>query len=141
MSHQPFENPNIQAVFDQYPDPVRKKLQSIRTMIYGVAQNIDGVGQLEETLKWGQPSYLTSQTKSGTTIRIDQIKNDPEHIAVYVSCQTTLIETFRTRHPELDYEGDRAIHFHVDDDLPIDILEDFIGMTLTYHLRKKKPVK
>jgi len=135
MSH---PTTDIQAIFEQYPIPVREKLKALRTMIYDVADKIDGVGQLEETLKWGQPSYLTSETKSGTTVRIDQLKSDPTQVALYVSCQTTLIETFRTRYPDLTYEGNRAIHFDVNEDLPTDDLEDCIGMILTYHSRKKQ---
>jgi hypothetical protein len=29
-----------------------------------------GVGALHETLKWGQPAYLTPETRSGTTLRL-----------------------------------------------------------------------
>ncbi len=130
-------NPNVRAIFEQYPLPLQDKLLTLRGLIFKVAQNIDEVGKIEETLKWGQPSYLTSETKSGTTVRIDQIKNDHEHYALYVSCQTSLIETFRLRYPDLDYEGTRAIHFSVHDELPVETLKDCIGMILTYHLRKK----
>ncbi len=138
MLNRAFENPDVEAVFSQYPTAVYDKLQALRNIIYSTASTIDGVGQLEETLKWGQPSYLTSETKSGTTVRIDQLKNDPSKVALYVSCQTTLIDTFRSRYPDLNYEGNRAIHFAVDDELPVDVVEECIGMILTYHLNKRK---
>lgn len=129
--------PEVQTVFDQYSSAIRDKLQSVRYLIYEVASEIEAVGELEETLKWGQPSYLPSKTKSGTTIRIDQVKDYPDNFALYVNCQTTLIDTFRSRYPELIYEGNRAIIFSIDEELPIDTLRECIGMILTYHLRKK----
>ncbi|MFD1900845.1 hypothetical protein GQR36_14145 [Enterococcus termitis] len=30
------------------------------------------MGEIEESLKWHQPTYTTSQTKSGTPIRMDR---------------------------------------------------------------------
>lgn len=34
------------------------------------AASTDGGGPIEETLKWGDPAYVTSATKSGSTIRV-----------------------------------------------------------------------
>jgi len=48
---------------------------SLRRLIFETAAELEDVGLLEETLKSGQPSYLASPTKSGTTIRVDQIKS------------------------------------------------------------------
>lgn len=71
-----FANGGIAAVFAAYPDAIRTRLLTLRAMILTTAEQIDGVGPLEETLKWGQPSYLTTQTGSGSTIRIDRQKAD-----------------------------------------------------------------
>jgi len=57
----------------------------------------------------GQPSYLTAESKSGSTIRIDQVKAEAGQYAVYFHCQTDLVETFRELYPELSYSGNRAI--------------------------------
>ena len=46
-------------VFDTYPDEQRWPLLEIRALIFSVAGATDGVGPLVETLKWGQPRYLT----------------------------------------------------------------------------------
>ena len=43
----------------------------LRQLIFDVAAKTKDVGQLEETLKWGEPAYLTSESKSGSLIRID----------------------------------------------------------------------
>jgi hypothetical protein len=64
----------VEAVFSAYPRPVQAKLLALRRLIFNTAKATPGVGRLHETLKWGQPSYLTCETKSGSTIRIDQAK-------------------------------------------------------------------
>jgi hypothetical protein len=75
--------PALAAVFDAYPKPVKAKLLDLRRLIFETAKATRGVGALQETLKWGQPSYLTPETKSGSTIRIDQVKSAPHQYAVY----------------------------------------------------------
>jgi hypothetical protein len=62
-------NPAVDAVFSSYPKPIKTRLLALRRLILDTARNTKGVGALEETLKWGQPSYLTPETKSGSTIR------------------------------------------------------------------------
>ena len=65
MKHQPgFEDSEVAFVFEAYPKEVQLKLLAIRQLIFDTAAETDGVGSLEETLKWGQPSYLTSESKS-----------------------------------------------------------------------------
>src|SRR5689334_23153230 len=64
----------ISAVFESYPKPIGARLRALRKLILDTARKTDGVGPLEEALKWGQVSYLTSESKSGSTIRIDQVK-------------------------------------------------------------------
>ena len=38
---------------------MRKKLLHLRQIILDTASETEGVNELEETLKWGEPSYLT----------------------------------------------------------------------------------
>src|ERR1700757_1818010 len=102
-------NPKVAAAFSSYPTRVRKKLLALRRLILDTARTTNGVGRLEETLKWGQVSYLTSESKSGSTIRIDQVKAEPDRYALYFHCQTNLVETFRELYPELVYGGNRCI--------------------------------
>jgi hypothetical protein len=131
-----FEDANVAAVFDGYPRPVRAKLMRLRQLIFDTAAGTEGVGKLTETLKWGQPSYLTENSKSGTTIRIDATKDG--RYAMYVHCQTNLIERFRQRYPDaLAYEGNRAVLFEASDDIPVGELKHCIAMALTYHRAKR----
>ena len=132
------ENADVAAVFDRYPERMREKLLFLRRLIIETAATTDGVGELEETLKWGEPSYLTPQTKSGSTVRIDWKKKKEDEYAMYFKCTTTLVESFREKYPtEFKYGGNRSIIFNEEDDVPVEALKDCIAMALTYHLRKK----
>ena len=125
------------AIFDSYPKPVKAKLLALRRLILVTARTTKGVGAIEEALKWGQPSYLTTESKSGSTIRIDQVKAVPGQYAVYFHCQTNLVETFRELYPDLKYSGNRAILLNARDKLPRAELRHCVGLALTYHSRKK----
>ena len=101
-----------------------------------------GVGPLSETLKWGQPAYLTAESGSGTTVRIDRLKNRDDGYAIYFHCQSGLVDTFRTIYPDtFTYEGNRAIVLGAKDRVPVRALGHCIGLALTHHLRKKNPRK
>ena len=125
--------------FNTYPKPVRDRLLALRTMIFDVAKKTPGVGKLEEALRWGQPSYLTPETGSGSTIRIDQIKNEPDKYAMYFICTSGLVEDFRELYKgEMKFVGNRSIVFDAGDRLPEATLRHCISLALTYHLRKQK---
>lgn len=130
-----FANPKVAEVFNAYPKAMREKLMVLRQMIFDTASETEGVGELEETLKWGQPSYLTIRSKSGSTIRIDSLKPDNKKYAIYFNCKTTLVDTFREIYPdEFNFEGNRSIIFDLKDEIPINKLSDCISIALTYHL-------
>jgi Domain of unknown function (DU1801) len=134
---QKFENAAVEHAFAAYPLAMRRKLLALRALIFKTAASIPTVGKLEETLKWGEPAYLTSQSKSGSTIRIDWKKSKPSQYAMYFNCQTSLVETFRTLFPnEFKFEGDRAIVFDESDPLPIEALTFCVAAALTYHRDK-----
>ena len=133
-----FTDHAVKAAFDHYPPPFQTRLMALRQLIFDTAAGIEGVGRLQETLKWKQPSYLTSETKSGSTIRLDRI-GTTEQYALYFHCQTNLVATFRDLYPsELSFDGNRSIVLGLDDPLPEDALRHCIGLALTYHLRKRK---
>ncbi len=134
-----FEDPAVQATFQTYPKPLRARLLALRRLILDTAKATEGVGLLQEALKWGQPSYLTSQSKSGSTIRIDREKSAANQYAVYFHCQTNLVETFREIYPtELRYGGNRSIILNMDDDIPEAELRHCVALALTYHFKKRK---
>jgi hypothetical protein len=129
----------VRQKFNSYPKHIRPKMESLRNLIYEVAKNTEGVGELDETLKWGEPAYLTSKTKSGTTIRIDWKSKTPDQIGMYVSCNTNLISTFRSLfEDDLKFEGNRAIVFPAEKPIPKKQLMICIKMALRYHLDKDR---
>jgi Domain of unknown function (DU1801) len=136
----PIASAEVAGVFDAYPPDIRKALLRVRNLILETAAATEGVGEIEETLKWGQPSYLTPQSGSGTTIRIDRVKSTDDAYALYVNCQTSLVATFRERYPKLRYDGKRAIVWRANDKIDAAALRHCIALALTYHLRKKEAV-
>ena len=133
-----FGDTSVASVFRNYPAALRPKLMALRELVLDVAAKTDGVGPLAETLKWGQPSYLTSETGSGTTVRIDRLK-DREAYAVYFHCQSGLVDTFRELYPDtFTYEGKRGIVFEKGDRVPVRALRHCLALALTHHLRKKR---
>jgi hypothetical protein len=133
-----FKNKDFEAVFNTYPLPVRSKLMALRDMIFDVAKATPGVGKLEEALRWGQPSYLTIETGSGSTIRIDAIKNEPDKYALYFICTSGLVDEFKELYRgDMNFVGNRSIVFHVSDRLPLKALRHCISLALTHHHRKR----
>jgi hypothetical protein len=134
-----FSDPAVDATFSTYRQPVRARLLALRRLIFETARATEGVGRIEETLRWGQPSYLTPDTKSGSTIRIDQVKFTDNQYAVHFHCQTDLIATFRELYPdEFRYGGNRSIVFRTEDAIPEPALRHCLALALTYHLNKRK---
>lgn len=127
----------IAAGFAHHPAPVRKRLLQIRKLIFAVAAETDGVGVLTETLKWGEPAYLTAASGSGTTIRLGATKSAPDRCAVFVNCQTSLIDGFRAQFGDLfGYEGSRALLTPATGPLPAVPLSLCLRAALTWHRRK-----
>lgn len=132
-----YGSPEVAAVFGRYAPPVRRRLSALRKLILRTAAATPGVGVLTETLKWGQPSYLTMASGSGSTIRIDATKNGGT--AMYFHCHSGLVPQFRELYDGvLKFEGKRAILFGMHDEVPEDALGHCIALALTHHLAKAK---
>ena len=130
-------NPEVESVFRNYPDSVRNKLLMLRELIIETAEEIDEITSLEETLKWGEPSYLV---KNGSTIRIDWKSKSPNQYAMYFKCTSRLVETFKMIFKNtFNFEGNRAIVFKLDDKIPANKLKDCITAALRYHKVKHLP--
>ena len=131
----PIKSPDVAAKFAAYPPKARKALHGLRALILSTAKTTPGVGEIEETLKWGEPAYIT-KNGAGSTVRIDWKPKDPDHYAMYFNCQTDLVGTFRTLFPnDFVFEGNRALVFEREAALPKDSLALCIAAALTYHRR------
>lgn len=137
MTLAPIVNSDVKAVFNSHPAPVREGLLELRQLVLETAEDTEGVGAIEETLKWGQPSYLTSETKSGSTIRVAAFGDTPGDYAMYFICNTNLVNTFEDMFGDVfTYEPNRALVFNVGGEIPRNELRQCISMALTYHRDK-----
>ncbi|MFV0267469.1 MAG: DUF1801 domain-containing protein [Draconibacterium sp.] len=124
-------NPQVEAVFANYPDFVRDKMQHLRELVIETAEETEGVTDLEETLKWGEPSFVT---KNGSTLRMDWKEKAPEQYAMYFQCTSRLVDTFRLVFDhKFKYEGKRAIVFQLNQKVPELELKECIKASLRYH--------
>ena len=128
----------VAEVFKNYPKHMRKKLLFLRQLVLDTALETVGLGTVEETLKWGEPSYLT---KSGSTVRMAWKESSPHQYAMYFHCKTKLVDTFKELYRgKFRFDGNRAIVFNEDDEIPVDELRHCILLSLTYHSRKHLPM-
>lgn len=124
-------NPKVEEMFANYPDFVRDKMQYLRELVIETAEETEGVTKLEETLKWGEPSFVT---KNGSTLRMDWKEKTPDQYAMYFQCTSRLVDTFRmVYHHKFKYEGNRSIVFHINQKIPVLELKECIKAALTYH--------
>lgn len=131
-------DPKVKAVFNDYPKSVQSQLLYLRELVISVASEIDGLEKLEETLKWGEPSYLT---ENGSTLRMDWKEKNPEQYAIYFKCTSSLVPTFKTIYSDkFEFEGNRAIIFKLNEKIPEAELKHCVSMALTYHKIKQLPL-
>lgn len=121
----------VKAAFDKQPHELQPKLLHLRQLILEVAAEIGVLNQLEETLKWGEPSYIAPK---GSTIRLNHPKKNPNQYAIYFKCTSKLVPHFREKYNGLfKFENNRAILFDLGDSVPVLELKDCIKKALTYH--------
>ncbi|ROR26918.1 uncharacterized protein DUF1801 [Vibrio crassostreae] len=123
--------------FDEYPDDVRSRLEELRLLILELCSDLD-LGDVEESLKWGEPSY---SVKTGSPIRIDWKLKSPNNYYLFFNCQTKLIDTFRELHDgTLAFQGNRAIILNLTEPLPKAPIKQCLELALTYQQRKHLPL-
>ena len=138
MRHRCFSDRRVEAIFEASPGATRDELHHLRELIFETAENIPDIGAITETVKWRQPAYLPAKPGTGTTLRIDALKEPRRGVAMYVHCQTTLVDDFKQLYPGLfTFEGNRAVVFEEGTELPCEELKHCIALALTYHLRKR----
>ena len=127
----------VSRAFEAFPPLVRRRLLDVRKLIFATANAHDAVGRLTETLKWGEPAYLTEESGSGSTIRLGRLK-DSDDAAILFNCKTTLVDTFRERFPDqFEYRQTRALLLPVAGKLPKQELSVCLSLALTYHLDRR----
>jgi hypothetical protein len=129
---------DVAVVLAVFPERVRARLLKVRSLIFETAAHIEGVGPLTETLKWGEPAYLTEASGRGSAIRLGWSRSSQRECAVLFNCRTTLVDDFRSHFPGVfAYDKNRAILLDAGKPLARAPLSTCLGMALTYHRRRR----
>lgn len=132
------ENHIVLSVLQKYPEEIQQNLMNIRRLIIETAQEENEIGTIEETLKWGEISYLT---KKGSTIRLSWQSSTPNHYGIYFNCKTKLVDTFKEIYRDtFKYETNRAIILSNKQAIPVEPLKHCLHLSLTYHNIKHLPL-
>lgn len=131
-----FHSLEVKAAFEAFSPPVFEGVMRLRDLVFEVAHETPEAGAIEEALRWGQPSYLTPETKSGTTIRLGPSKVGG--FAIFTHCQSRVIPAFRELVGDaFCYDGNRAVLFRDVGDIQVAPLAILIRHALTYHRQGK----
>lgn len=116
------------------PSPDRFK--ELKALIHEAAATVPDIGPLEESLKWGQPSFAPAKPNVGSSVRLEQ-RDDGSHALMFI-CTSGLVEEFRTLYGDrLACEGKRAIHIPEGPLPDRAALTHCIQLALTHKLRKR----
>ncbi|CAM3150276.1 DUF1801 domain-containing protein [Vibrio mytili] len=131
-------NKAVKDRFDEYPDNARVRLEELRNLVFQVASELE-LGEVDETLKWGEPSY---SVKTGSPLRMDWKLKSPNNYYLFFNCQTKLIDTFRELYSDelLVFQGNRAIVLSLSKPLPERVIKSCLELALTYQQRKHLPL-
>ncbi len=128
---------DVAAYFAKCPPPARAHLLQLRSMAMDLAEEDPRIGPLLETLKWGEPSYLTSKTRAGTTLRLAFYKKRSNTIGVFFNCRTRLAGRIKELYPShFNHDGNRGLLFDTRESLPAEDLKACLALILTYHVQK-----
>ncbi len=134
----PFQNINVRHVFDAYPEDIQDKCLFLRQLIFDVASQDSRIGPIDETLRWGEPTYIPSKTKSGAMVRLHHYASKPFDFALYFLCQTDLVHRFREMYPNtFRFSGNRSLQFMFEDELPVHDIKECVRMSFLYYLNRE----
>ncbi|MEJ2425274.1 MAG: DUF1801 domain-containing protein [Candidatus Thiodiazotropha sp.] len=126
----------VKEKFDSYPEHIKLLILYLRELVFCIAEDLDA-GKVEESLKWGEPSY---QVKGGSPVRMDWKEKYPNHYFLFFHCQTKLVDTFRELYSDtLEFEGNRAIVVKIDKKLPEVVINHCLEMAMNYKNIKNLP--
>jgi hypothetical protein len=130
----PMSHP-VQQAFAACTGSCQTGMHHLRRLIFTTAAAHPQIGRVVEDLRWGQPAYLTPDTRAACSLRIG-----PHHdggFALLVHCQTHLIADFLAG-PGVGHrtEGTRAVLYRTVAEIADDPIILLIAGALTYHQRK-----
>ncbi len=125
---------DVLEAFEAVEPAKRATLMTAREMIFEVAETCPEVGAVEETLRWGEPAYVTEKRRTGSTIRL-AVERGSGAPALFFDCKTTLVEGFRAQFGgALRFVKNRAVLLDDDPAGQAEALAICIRAALRYHL-------
>ena len=105
----------------------------LKSIIFETAEQTPVIGELEESLKWGEPSFTPKKKNVGSSVRLAQRE---DAVAMRFICTTKLVDRFQEIYPDdFEFENGRALVFRPDQQIPKDQLKHCIAMALTNKLK------
>lgn len=127
----------VQEKFDSFPKHITPLMLKLRSIMFSVAENHD-LGEVEESLKWGEPSYVV---KSGSPVRMDWKLKTPDQYFLFFHCQTKLVKTFRVLYSNsLEFQDNRSIVLDVNNKLPEKDIRHCIELAFRYKTVRHLPL-
>ena len=128
--------PPVSEAYAAFPDAARRVLLAVREQVFAAAEGDARIGALTETLKWGEPAYLTRATRSGSTLRLGVTRASGAPV-IFVNCRTMLVAEVRDRcGGAFRYEGTRGIVLTNAFDRAA--VRHVAWLVLTHHLRRRR---
>lgn len=128
----------LRALIASWPQAAQQALWTCRHLFHDIAQN-RGLGRLDETLKWGQPSWRPARPRTGSTLRLNWDAGAPSHLAFFVDCKTDLAARMYSLYPDLpDNDGRRRVAVDLTAPLPEQAIAHLAEMTFSYHLVRNR---
>tara|TARA_R110002094_G_scaffold33089_2_gene45608 strand:+ start:2474 stop:2896 length:423 start_codon:yes stop_codon:yes gene_type:complete len=118
--------------------PAQRRLWACRALFHDIARNRD-LGALDETLKWGQPSWRPRRPRTGSTLRVGWDASDPSNLAFFVDCKTDLAARMHDIYPNLSgNDGRRRIAVDLAAPFHEQAIAHLAEMTFSYHLSRRQ---
>lgn len=109
----------------------------LRDLIFETAAENPEIGELLESLKWGQPSYTPKKANIGSSVRLGLNKSG--NPALFFICHTNIVDRFRELYPDtLCFEGKRAVILDANAVWPIEELKHCVAIALTWKMEKRR---
>lgn len=125
------------AHIKHWPDAAQARLWACRALFHQIAQDAK-VGRLDETLKWGQPSWRPVAPRTGSTLRAGWHSDRAQMLSLFVDCKTDLAARMRDFYPHLPLnDGRRHLAVAIEGPLPQQALSHLAEMTFTYHRARR----
>jgi hypothetical protein len=136
MKTTPFQSLDVAAAYEMMPPSVRQKLLEIREEIFRLAEETPEIQGIDESLKWGEPSYRALPSGLGSSVRLNPHKRDDSSFGLFFICTSGLVNRFKAQFGErLSYDGQRALVFSLADRLPQEVLKACILQALTSKIK------